>query len=71
MAGDEDEPNLTQSVADAVDGPMEVAVAGMGMSREQRLDHKILAAKFLPSKAVARRNGAGIRRQRGYNGGAV
>ena len=69
MAGDE--PDLNESVANSADGPAEVAVAGMGMSREQRLDHKIQAAKFLPPVRTRSRVGGGIKFTKASAGGAV
>ena len=62
---------LSEVVADAAQKPAEVAVAGMGMSREQRLPDLIQAAKFTPSTTLARRHGAGIRFTKARAGGAV
>jgi hypothetical protein len=62
---------LIEAVEDAATSPMELQVSGMGMSREQRLDHTIQAAKFRPSPSVANRIGGGIRFNKARAGGAL
>lgn len=63
--------NLSDAVATAAQGPQEVAVAGMGMHRQHDLKSLIAAAKFVPTDALKKRVGAGIRFTKATAGGAV
>jgi hypothetical protein len=66
-----DDINLSDAVATSAQGPQEIAVAGMGQTREHDLDKLIDAAKFKPNSTIQRRVGGGIRFTKATNPGAL